>query len=133
MIATSCATPAGLDGFETAEVDVDGQQITVAVASTSAQRSQGLQDVDTLPPGLEGMLFVFDGPTSTTFHMRNVAFPLDVWYFDPDRRLIGSATMETCPKGNCTSYGTPGEIMWALETPAGDWEFAPGVLLSNVE
>ena len=106
--------------------------LSVALASTSAARSQGLSGVDELPSSIDGMLFSWDEPTSTTFHMRDVAFPLDVWFFDDDG-LIGSARMETCLDGDCTSYATPGPVLWALETPADEWEFEPGAQVSNVE
>lgn len=129
----ACSTPSGLDGFELAEITVGDDVLSVALASTPEQRSQGLSGVDGLPPSLDGMLFVWDEPTSTTFHMRDVAFPLDVWFFDSTGRLIGSARMETCPEGNCTSYATPGAVRWALETPADQREFEPGTSLSNVE
>lgn len=69
------------------------------------------------------MLFVFDQPRTATFHMRTVGFPLDIWWFDEDGHLIGMTEMETCLEGGCELYPSPGEIMWALETPAGDYRF----------
>ncbi|HEX6222247.1 MAG TPA: DUF192 domain-containing protein [Acidimicrobiia bacterium] len=104
--------------------------MTVAVATTSTQRNQGLQGVEALPDGLDGMLFAFDEPISTTFHMRNVAFPLDVWFFDDAGVLLGSIRMTTCPPGACPSYATPGAVTWALETPAGRFDIDPGSELS---
>lgn len=104
--------------------------LLVAVASTSSQRSQGLSGLDELPEGLDGMLFVWSDPSTSSFHMRDVGFPLDVWFFGDDGRLIGSARMETCPDGACTSYATPGPVMWALETPAGVFAFEPGSMLA---
>jgi len=112
---------------------VGGQVLSVAVAATSSQRSQGLSGLDGLPDNLDGMLFSWSEPSSASFHMRDVGFPLDVWFFDGAGKLIGSARMDTCPEGACTSYATPGPVTWALETPADQWEFAPGTQLSNVE
>lgn len=117
-------------GFETGQVTVDDQRLTVAVADDVGERRQGLQGVDELPSGIDGMLFVFPEPTSTGFHMRNVGLPLDVWWFDSDGRLVGSARMETCPVAECVSYPTPGPIGWAVETPADDVTLAPGAVLS---
>lgn len=102
----------------------------MAVAATSAQRGQGLSGVDELPPGLDGMLFMWNDPSTTSFHMSGVGFPLDVWFFDGDGMLIGSTSMPTCPDGACASYTTPGPVKWALETPAGDFSFAPGSRLT---
>jgi uncharacterized membrane protein (UPF0127 family) len=129
----ACSTPSGLDGFESGQVTVGDEVLRVALASTSAQRNQGLSGVTELPPAIDGMLFVWDQPTSTTFHMREVSFPLDVWFFDMTGQLIGSARMETCPDGVCNGYATPGPVMWALETPADEWDFGPGTQVSNVE
>lgn len=119
-----------LDTFTTEQVSVDGRKLTVAVADESTERRQGLQGVDELPSGMDGMLFVFDEPTSTSFHMRTVGLPLDVWWFDAGGRLMGSAEMATCQIDECISYPTPGPIAWALETPAGDVSLSPGALLT---
>lgn len=107
--------------------------LSVVVADSTIERSQGLQDLGELPDGVDGMLFVFAEPTSTTFHMRNVQFPLDVWFFDSEGSLLGSARMETCLEGDCPSYGAPGLISWALETPADVYDFGPGSELSLQE
>jgi uncharacterized membrane protein (UPF0127 family) len=101
----------------------------VAVADTGDEQSQGLQGEEALPSGIDGMLFVYDEPRVATFHMRTVGFPLDIWWFDADGELLGSAQMETCPDGECTSYGSPGPIMWAGETPRGDLALSPGTKL----
>lgn len=123
-------TLSDLEGFETGRITVDGRDLTVAIADTSDSRRQGLQDVDSLPSGLDGMLFVFDEPTETAFHMRTVGFPLDIWWFDGAGQLINSTQMETCPDDDCPSYPTPGPVSWALETPAGDVVLEPGAALS---
>ncbi len=133
VFLASCAAPATVNELDIARVTVGDEVITVAVASTTSERNQGLADIDALPDTIQGMLFVWDEPTATTFTMRDVGFPLDIWFFDDSGRLVGSAGMDTCPDGGCTSYGTPGAVSWALETPSGEWDFAPGTALSNVE
>lgn len=126
----ACSAQPAIDGFDSGEVAVGDAVLSVAVASTSSQRGQGLSGLDELPRGLDGMLFIWDAPSTTTFHMSGVGFPLDVWFFDGDGMLIGSTRMPTCPDGACTSFSTPGPVMWALETPAGDFSFAPGSRLT---
>jgi uncharacterized protein len=106
--------------------------LLVAVASTPEQRSQGLRHLEELD-GYEGMLFVFDDPRSATFGMEDTLIALDIWWFDAAGMLLGSTTMEPCEATPCPSYGSPGEIGWALETPAGEWEFVMGSQLSTVE
>lgn len=71
------------------------------------------------------MLFVWDEPTTATFGMRDTHIPLDVWWFDEDGHLLGGAQMEPC-RSSCPSYASPGPVRWALETPAGLWDFGPG-------
>lgn len=100
------------------------------VAETPGQRRQGLRGVEALPAGIDGMLFVFDRPAPTTFGMRDTLIPLDIWWFDHEGRLLGSAEMEPCPGEPCTDYGSPGEVAWALETPQGALDLVPGAMLT---
>ena len=62
--------------------------------------------------------------------MRDTLIPLDLWWFDADGRLLGSTEMEPCPSEPCPDYGSPGEVGWALETPAGVADLAPGERLT---
>jgi len=130
VVAVACAPPPGLDGFETVEVEVGESGLTVAMAETSSQRSQGLRDVENLPDGLDGMLFVFEATRIASFGMRDTSIPLDIWWFDSEGRLIDSTEMEPCPGSACPTYSSPGEVAWALETPMGQWEFAAGEVLT---
>ncbi len=118
------------DRFPLAEVMVGTDDLTVWVGDTAANRAQGLMDLSELPPGIDGMLFVFDPPFRASFWMLNTLIPLDIWWFDEQRRLVGMTTMEPCRVQPCPEYLAPGPIGWALEIPAGNHSFAPGVLLS---
>lgn len=126
-----CAqTAPSLAGFDTAGAEVGGETLTVAMAETPQQRSQGLRGVEELPEGLDGMLFVFEEARPATFGMRDTLVPLDIWWFDANGRLVGSTEMEPCPSEPCPNYGSPGEVAWVLETPAGVVELAPGDTLT---
>lgn len=127
----ACATTPSLQGFEVTEIDVGGRSLTVALAETSAQRNQGLRDVEELPAGLDGMLFVFEETRSATFAMRDTLIPLDIWWFDEEGRLLGSTEMEPCRTQDCPVYPSPGDVAWALETPMGEFGFLPGALLGG--
>lgn len=83
-----------------------------------------------MPPGIDGMLFVFEEPRTATFVMRDTLIPLDIWWFDEEGLLLGSAEMEPCTIVPCTGYGSPGEVAWALETPLGEVEPVPGDMLT---
>lgn len=129
LIAVACAPPPALEGFETAEIEVGEASLTVALAETSYQRSQGLRDIEDLPGGLDGMLFVFEETRTASFGMRDTSIPLDIWWFDSEGRLIDATEMEPCPYSPCPAYPSPGEVAWALETPLGQWEFVAGEVL----
>jgi uncharacterized membrane protein (UPF0127 family) len=130
VVAVTCSPPAGLDGFETVEAEIGESALSVALAETTSQRTQGLRDVDDLPDALDGMLFVFEESRIASFGMRDTSIPLDIWWFDSEGRLIDSTKMEPCPGSPCPVYPSPGEVAWALETPMGQWEFAKGEVLT---
>jgi uncharacterized protein len=125
----ACTATPSLDGFEVTEIDVGDRLLTVAVAETSSERGQGLRGVEQLPAGLDGLLFVFEETRSATFGMRDTIIPLDIWWFNDERRLLGSTEMEPCATQDCPTYPSPGEVAWALETPMGEFEFPPGALI----
>lgn len=79
-----------------------------------------------LPSGIDGMIFVYGEASTATFHMLNTPIALDVWWFDEDGYLLGSAGMEPCAAEPCTDYRSPGAVMWVLETPLGEYEFGLG-------
>lgn len=84
-----------------------------------------------IPGGADGMLFVYETPASVSYVMLEVPTPLDVWFFDPDRALIGGTEMEPCPAEPCPLYASPGDVFWVLETSAGIYEFKDGALLTG--
>ncbi len=102
------------------------------VADTPELRRQGLRDVTDLG-GRDGMLFVYSEPSSAAYEMVDALIPLDIWWFDGDGVLLGSTRMEPCETEPCPVYASPGPIGWALETPAGERDFVPGVVISTVE
>lgn len=131
-LLAACATPV-LDDFETTKLRVGDQPLTVAVADNPELRQQGLRGVESLPGGLDGMLFVFEETRSATFGMLDTLLALDIWWFDADGRLVGSTEMQPCPEEPCTAFASPGPVRWALETPGGEFDFEPGARLSTVD
>lgn len=89
-------------------------------------------EVEVLPDGIDGILFVFDGPGSREFWMLNTPMPLDIWWFGADMQLLSSTFMEPCQGHPCPVYRSPGPVQWALETPADRFSFEPGDLLDGV-
>lgn len=122
-----------MEGLEQTHIRVGEQELTVAVADRPETRQRGLMGVEELPRGLDGMLFVFDSPSSAFFHMLRTPLELDIWWFDPSGEVIGSTRMQPCPEEPCPFYASPAPIGWALEVPAGAFDFRPGELLSAGE
>jgi uncharacterized membrane protein (UPF0127 family) len=114
--------PTGLDEFETATIVVDGREVTVAVAETPDQRSQGLMGVTDLG-GLDGMLFVFESDTEGGFWMKNTLIALDIAFFDAGGGFVDRFTMEPCTEDPCPGYRPSGPYRYAVEAPAGDLDF----------
>ena len=102
------------------------------VADNTFERASGLKETDDLGR-LDGMLFVYERPTSARFYMLDTLIPLDIWWFDGEGLLVGTTEMEPCPSEPCTRYASPGPVSWALETEMGVHEFAMGSQLSTVE
>jgi uncharacterized membrane protein (UPF0127 family) len=58
--------------------------------------------------------------------------PLDVAWFDSDRRLIARQTMATCEGADCVGYESPRAFRFAIETPVGRLAgVAPGALMDD--
>lgn len=110
-------------------VVLDGRELLVAIADTSALRSQGLMDVSTLGE-LDGMVFIFDSTSNNSFWMWTVPISLDVAFFDADGHLVDAFTMEPCVEGesvDCPRYRPDGPYRYALETVEGSLtDLTPG-------
>jgi hypothetical protein len=143
LIAVSCASETGgttvattlpstttipaspfFDG-DTATVVIGGEELEVAVADTSAERSQGLRQAADLG-GLDGMLFIHDAEGPVTYGMRDTLIPLDVWFIDAAGMIVGTSEMEPCDSELCPSYPSPEPVLWVLETELGRYDFSVG-------
>ncbi len=96
--------------------------IVAEVASTAAQRAQGLMDREELGDDA-GMLFVFQDMAERAFWMRNTYIPLDIAYMDAAFRIIDIQPMEPESEELVESSGP---AQYALEVNRG-WFAAHGV------
>jgi uncharacterized membrane protein (UPF0127 family) len=87
-----CSKKAFLDDFESIEVSAKSKSgelsgsLTAALATTPEERYTGLSETTCLPTG-KGMLFVFEDSKELTFVMRNMAFPIDIIFLSPGKRV----------------------------------------------
>ncbi len=92
--------------------------VRAEIARTPAERTQGLMERDTLPPG-RGMLFIFEGQGIRSFWMGDTYIPLDIAFIDTDLRIVDIQTMEPLTTNSHTSRFP---AMFALEVPQGWFE-----------
>jgi uncharacterized membrane protein (UPF0127 family) len=119
----AATTPAGAPfaEFSEARVAVGARCLRVLVASSAAQRVQGLRDVRSIAP-YDGMLFVFPSDTSARFTMADTPLPLDATFFSVEGRPVDDVVMKPCPQGSdstCPAYASKTKYRYALERPTG--------------
>ncbi|MBN2446412.1 MAG: DUF192 domain-containing protein [Phycisphaerae bacterium] len=109
-----------LDTLETATIQVGDNQLTVWLAKTDAQRSEGLMHLsaDEIPDD-QGMLFIFDQEQYLSFWMRNTYISLDIAFARSDGEIV---TIHQMPPLTLQSYPSVEPARFALEMKAGAFE-----------
>ena len=102
-------------------VELGGQRYSVEVADDDAERSRGLMFRDAMPAG-HGMLFIHDREEPPAYWMKNTRIPLDILYFDDERRLVSQQRdVPPCSLGNaCPPYPSDAPARYVLELNAGE-------------
>jgi len=89
--------------------------IRAEVAGDVDSRARGLMFRERLGPN-EGMLFVFEQPSTQCFWMRNTLVPLTIAFLADDGRIVNTADME--PKSEASHCSAEG-VRFALEMERG--------------
>ena len=71
-------------------VVLKGERFRVELAETPDKQALGLMFRDQLPED-RGMLFLFPAEAPRSFWMKNTRIPLDIFYFDGEKRLVSVA------------------------------------------
>lgn len=102
-------------------VEIGGQRYQVEIADDDAERARGLMFRDVLADG-NGMLFIHDREEPQAYWMKNTRIPLDILYFDDERRLVAQRrNTPPCSAGDaCPSYPSDVPARYVLELNAGE-------------
>jgi uncharacterized protein len=96
-----------------------GETAVIAeIADTPTEWEVGLMNRKELAKH-SGMLFVFAAERPMTFWMKNTLIPLDILFFDSQKRFISAQAMEPCTADPCAVYSSARPGLYALEVPAG--------------
>ena len=102
-------------------VEVGGERFQVEVADDDAERARGLMFRDAMADD-HGMLFIHDRQEPQAYWMKNTRIPLDILYFDRDRRLVSQQRdVPPCSAGDrCPPYPSRAPARYVLELNAGE-------------
>jgi uncharacterized membrane protein (UPF0127 family) len=96
-----------------------GAALTVELATTDAERSQGLMYRASMPQDA-GMVFLFDGLEIRPFWMKNCHFPLDLIYTLRDGTIVDVLkNVPPCKADPCPSYPPKEKADTVVEVNAG--------------
>ena len=117
LLVSGCAT--GQDTW----VEIGGKRYAVEIADDNEERARGLMFRDELPAD-RGMLFVHDREEPLAYWMKNTKIPLDILYFDTQRRLVAQQRdVPPCTLGDgCPPYPSQAPARYVLELNAGQAE-----------
>lgn len=120
IIVAALASSACSGSRASPHVDLGGQRFAVEVADDFDERARGLMFRDSMPAD-SGMLFVHEREAPLAYWMKNTEIPLDILYFDAQRRLVSiQRRVPPCSAGDrCPSYPSAGPAKYVLELNAG--------------
>lgn len=103
-------------------VELKGQRFSIEIADNDASREHGLMDRTEMAKD-HGMLFVFDDDAMRGFWMKNTKIPLDMLFFDGDRKLISiQHRVPPCTSDPCPGYSSGAPARYVLELNGGESE-----------
>jgi uncharacterized protein len=116
LLLSSCATA----GDNTPWVELKGKHFQVEIADDDAERARGLMFRDSLAAD-HGMLFIHDAEEPQSYWMKNTKIPLDILYFDHNRKLVSAQMgVPPCSAGDqCPPFPSDGPALYVLELNAG--------------
>ena len=99
------------------ELTLANTQLSAVVADTPALRTQGLSGRVKLKEN-EGMLFLFEEPAQYPFWMKDMLFPIDMIWFDADRKVV-DITKDATPSSYPELFSPKVKAQYVLEVLSG--------------
>ena len=99
-------------------VIIQDQHISVEIADTQEERSQGLMYRKSLNKDV-GMLFIFDSQGQHSFWMKNTLISLDMIWIDESLSVVDIKSVYPCTSETCESYTPIKEALYVLEVNLG--------------
>jgi uncharacterized membrane protein (UPF0127 family) len=113
------ATAVGACAADGPSVEIKGKRYSIEFAEDDATRAKGLMDRTTMAAD-HGMLFVFQDDAPRAFWMKNTKIPLDMLFFDAQRRLVSvQRDVPPCLADPCRGYSSGAPARYVLELNAG--------------
>ena len=127
VITVACGGADETPRRPTSAVSFEGNDavLYVDVADTPQEQEKGLMRVEKLPSD-QGMAFVFDEPSRSTFWMKDTLIPLSIAFVDDTGRVLGLRDMQPCEADPCPTYGIDQPYVLAIEANLG-WFDEAGV------
>jgi uncharacterized membrane protein (UPF0127 family) len=133
IFATGCALNEGeiVDPGATIMFPGTSARLIVRVADSLAEQQRGLMGVDDLGPN-QGMAFVYDEPTTSSFWMKDTLIPLSIAFVAEDGRIVAIEEMSPCEEQDpCPTWDSGGRpYTLAIEANAG-WFAEHGVAVGD--
>ena len=101
-----------------------GKPVRLSVLTSQRDKSSGYQHVKTPPTASQGLMFVFGSEGTQSFHMRNVAFDLDLLFFDKRGVYRGRFSMPCSGSDKKSRYTTTDDCKYAVEVAPGAYSDA---------
>ena len=115
-------------GYSRSTVSFDtGQTLDVVIADTQEKRTQGLSDSVQLALGT-GMLFVFENERNNGFWMKDMNYPIDIFWFDREYQIVHTQR-NVSPDTFPTTFGGDVVSQYVLETNVGELPDVQNILI----
>lgn len=103
--------------FDDGQMQINGETISVEIATTSSKRAQGLSGQPSLPDGT-GMLFVFDEVARHGFWMKDMNFSIDIVWLGRQGQVV-HIEPSVSPDSFPDSFRPDKNALYVVELPAG--------------